>query len=232
MRLLVGLKRTTGRLSSHTIYNNGPNRDSPLFLVLSLLRACWAIDHAMSVASESIQVENVVASTDIGQELDLETLAHDLVPSDYNPDNFPGLVYRMQDPKAAALIFRSGKLVCTGAQSVDDVTAAIDLVFAEIRDLGVETVESPNIEVQNIVSSADLGHTLNLNAIAIGLGLEHVEYEPEQFPGLVYRLDEPSVVVLLFGSGKLVITGGKELADAAGALEAVEERLTELGLLG
>lgn len=185
----------------------------------------------MSVASESIQIENVVASSDIGQELDLETLANDLVASDYNPDNFPGLVYRMQEPKAAALIFRSGKIVCTGANSVDNVTTALQQVFDELRDLGIQVAESPDIEIQNIVSSADLGHSLNLNAIAIGLGLENIEYEPEQFPGLVYRLDEPSVVALLFGSGKLVITGGKQLEDAEQALSVIEDRLTDLGLL-
>jgi transcription initiation factor TFIID TATA-box-binding protein len=185
----------------------------------------------MSVTTESIQVENVVASSDIGQELDLETLANDLVASDYNPDNFPGLVYRMQEPKAAALIFRSGKIVCTGANSIENVTTALQQVFDELRDLGIQVADSPKIEVQNIVSSADLGHTLNLNAIAIGLGLENIEYEPEQFPGLVYRLDEPSVVALLFGSGKLVITGGKQLEDAEQALSVIEDRLTDLGLL-
>ncbi|MFC7257236.1 TATA-box-binding protein [Haloplanus litoreus] len=184
----------------------------------------------MSVASESIQIENVVASSDIGQELDLETLANDLVASDYNPDNFPGLVYRLQEPKAAALIFRSGKIVCTGANSIENVTTALQQVFDELCDLGIQVTDSPKIEVQNIVSSADLGHTLNLNAIAIGLGLEKIEYEPEQFPGLVYRLDEPSVVALLFGSGKLVITGGKQLDDAEQALSVIEDRLTDLGL--
>jgi transcription initiation factor TFIID TATA-box-binding protein len=186
----------------------------------------------MSVAAESIEVENVVASTDIGQELALETLADDLRTTKYDPDHFPGLVYRRQNPKAAALIFRSGKIVCTGAKSVADVKTVLHQVFDELRELGVEVDESPSIEIQNIVSSADLGHTLNLNAIAIGLGLEHIEYEPEQFPGLVYRLDEPSVVALLFGSGKLVITGGKRIEDAEQALEAIEERLTDLGLLG
>jgi transcription initiation factor TFIID TATA-box-binding protein len=185
----------------------------------------------MSVASESVQIENVVASSDIGQELDLETLANDLVASDYNPDNFPGLVYRMQEPKAAALIFRSGKIVCTGANSIENVTTALQQVFDELRDLGIQVTDSPEIEVQNIVSSADLGHTLNLNAIAIGLGLENIEYEPEQFPGLVYRLDEPSVVALLFGSGKLVITGGKQLEDAERALSVIENQLDDLGLL-
>jgi len=185
----------------------------------------------MSIASESIQIENVVTSSDIGQELDLDTLANDLLASDYNPHNFPGLVYRMQEPKAAALIFRSGKTVCTGASSVDKVTIALQQVFDELCNLGIPVTDSPDIEIQNIVSSADLGRTLNLNAIAIGLGLENIEYEPEQFPGLVYRLDEPSVVALLFGSGKLVITGGKQLEDAEQALSVIEDRLTDLGLL-
>jgi transcription initiation factor TFIID TATA-box-binding protein len=185
----------------------------------------------MSTFTESIEIENVVASTGIGQELDLETLADDLRATKYDPDHFPGLVYRMQEPKAAALIFRSGKIVCTGAKSVDDVTTALEQVFDELRDLGIQVDDSPEIEIQNIVSSADLDHTLNLNAIAIGLGLEHIEYEPEQFPGLVYRLDEPSVVALLFGSGKLVITGGKHLDDAEQALEVIHTRLADLGLL-
>lgn len=137
----------------------------------------------MSVTAESIQVENVVASSDIGQELDLETLSEDLGATDYDPDNFPGLVYRMHDPKAAALIFRSGKVVCTGAKSVDDVTTALEYIFDELRELGVDVASSPEIEIQNIVSSGDLDHTLNLNAIAIGLGLEHIEYDPNSFRG-------------------------------------------------
>lgn len=186
----------------------------------------------MSVASDSIQIENVVASTDIGQELDIETLAQDLAASEYNPEHFPGLVYRLQDPNAATLIFRSGKLVTTGANSVNNVHTALTHVFDELRELGIDVTDDPDIEVQNIVSSADLGHTLNLNAIAIGLGLEHIEYEPEQFPGLVYRLDEPAVVALLFGSGKVVITGAKHLEDADHALTEIEDRLTDLGLLG
>jgi transcription initiation factor TFIID TATA-box-binding protein len=185
----------------------------------------------MRAPTESIQVENVVASTSIGQELDLETLADDLPTAEYNPHHFPGLVYRMQEPKAAALIFRSGKIVCTGAKSVAHVTAALEHVFDELRNRGIQAADSPDIEIQNIVSSADLDHALNLNTIAIALGLEHIEYEPEQFPGLVYRLDEPSVVALLFGSGKLVITGGNRLDDAEQALEVIHTRLADLDLL-
>jgi len=188
--------------------------------------------HTMSNPADSIEIQNVVASTGIGQELDLEALAEDLPGADFNPDNFPGLVYRTQEPKAAALIFRSGKIVCTGAKSIDDVHEALGIIFGKLRDLQIPVEEDPEITVQNIVSSADLGHTLNLNALAIGLGLEDVEYEPEQFPGLVYRMDDPDVVILLFGSGKIVITGGKRTADAAEAVDVIVDRIDELGLLG
>ncbi|MCK4443187.1 MAG: TATA-box-binding protein, partial [Thermoplasmata archaeon] len=87
------------------------------------------------------------------------------------------------------------------------------------------------IEVQNIVASSDLETEINLNAIAISLGLEKVEYEPEQFPGLVYRLDDPKVVVLLFGSGKLVCTGARKPEDVERAVEKITEELSTAGLL-
>ncbi|AGB39802.1 TATA-box-binding protein [Natronococcus occultus] len=185
----------------------------------------------MTDPQDSITIENVVASSGIGQELALESLAMDLPGADYDPEQFPGLVYRTTDPKAAALIFRSGKIVCTGAKSIDGVQESMEIVFEKLRDLQIEVEEDPEIVVQNIVSSADLGRSLNLNAIAIGLGLESIEYEPEQFPGLVYRLDEPDVVTLLFGSGKLVVTGGKDVDDARQAIDVIVERLEDLGLL-
>jgi transcription initiation factor TFIID TATA-box-binding protein len=181
----------------------------------------------MADPKETINIENVVASTGIGQELDLQSVAMDLEGADYDPEQFPGLVYRTQEPKSAALIFRSGKIVCTGAKSTDDVHQSLRIVFDKLRDLNIQVDEEPEIIVQNIVTSADLGRNLNLNAIAIGLGLENIE----QFPGLVYRLDEPDVVALLFGSGKLVITGGKQPEDAEKAVDKIVSRLEDLGLL-
>lgn len=185
----------------------------------------------MNSPSETLEVENVVASTGIGQEIDLETLAEDLNGTEYTPDQFPGLVYRTENPKAAALIFRSGKVVCTGAQSATDVEGALAILFGELRDLGIHVDDTPDITIENMVTSGDLDERLNLNAIAIGLGLANIEYEPEQFPGLVYRMDAPAVVVLLFGSGKLVITGAKTVEDAETALETVRTRLEDLEFL-
>jgi transcription initiation factor TFIID TATA-box-binding protein len=104
-------------------------------------------------------------------------------------------------------------------------------VFQSLRNIGIDVKGTPEIKVQNIVASANIHAVLNLNSIAIGLGLENIEYEPEQFPGLVYRLSEPKVVVLLFGSGKLVITGGRVPEDAANAVDQIVKQLKSLSLM-
>ena len=189
-------------------------------------------EEPVDAPTETLEIQNVVASTEIGQELDLQVLASDLDGVDYDPEQFPGLVQRPDDPaRATALIFRSGKIVCTGATSIEDVHETVQATFNDLRALDIQVAENPDITVQNIVSSGDFGEVLNLNAIAVGLGLETVEYEPEQFPGLIYWLADPDVVVLLFGSGKLVITGGTVPEDAEAAVETISSRLTHLDLL-
>jgi transcription initiation factor TFIID TATA-box-binding protein len=180
---------------------------------------------------KSIKIENVVASTGIGTKLDLNEVIRILEGADYNKERFPGVVYRTTNPKTAALIFGSGKIVCTGAKSIEDVSSGLNKVFEKLKDMGIDIPIKPDIVIQNIVASADLHTVLNLNAIAIGLGLENIEYEPEQFPGLVYRLSTPKVVMLLFGSGKLVVTGGKKPEDAEAAVEKIVEELDGLGLM-
>jgi transcription initiation factor TFIID TATA-box-binding protein len=178
-----------------------------------------------------IRIENVVASTSLGQELDLQTIALALDGAEYEPETFPGLVYRLKEPKAATLLFRSGTVVCTGAKSLDNVKVAVAKVTQEMDKVGVKIKVEPKIEVQNIVASSDLGQEINLNAIAITLGLDRVEYEPEQFPGLVYRIDEPKVVLLLFGSGKMVCTGAKKPQDVEAAVLKITEELRAANLL-
>ncbi|WP_019178304.1 TATA-box-binding protein [Methanomassiliicoccus luminyensis] len=178
-----------------------------------------------------IKIENVVASTSLGEELDLQAIALALEGAEYEPEQFPGLIYRLKEPKTATLLFRSGKVVCTGAKSLENVKVAINKVAKQIEKAGIKIRDEPKVEVQNIVASSDLGQEINLNAIAISLGLERVEYEPEQFPGLVYRLDEPKVVVLLFGSGKLVCTGARKPHDVEAAVTKITVELKSAGLL-
>ncbi|MDO9516728.1 MAG: TATA-box-binding protein [Methanosarcinaceae archaeon] len=183
------------------------------------------------MAEYNIKIENVVASTKLAEEFDLIKIESEFEGAEYNKQKFPGLVYRVTEPKAAFLIFTSGKVVCTGAKNVADVHTVIGNLGKKLNGIGQETLDDPEITVQNIVASADLHAVLNLNAIAIGLGLENIEYEPEQFPGLVYRIAEPKVVVLIFSSGKLVVTGGKSPSDCDQGVEVVRQQLDSMGLL-
>jgi len=175
-----------------------------------------------------VKVENVVASTSLGMKFDLELITNALENVEYEPEQFPGLVYHLDEPKAAALIFGSGKIVCTGAKSIADAKIAIERIVDKIKAAGIDITTKPDVIVQNVVATANLDTELNLDAIAIGL--DNTEYEPEQFPGLVYRMKEPKVVLLLFGSGKIVCTGAKSVADAENAAKNVGEKLKELGL--
>ena len=176
-----------------------------------------------------IKIENIVASATLGKDIELTTVAKALKGVNFNREQFPGLVYKLKDPKTAALIFGSGKLVCTGAKSVDDSIKAIHITVDQMRTQDADIPEEFDITVQNIVASANLQKTLNLEAIA--LELENTEYEPEQFPGLVYRLSDPKVVLLLFGSGKVVCTGAKTKSDAKLGVERAYDRLSELDLI-
>jgi transcription initiation factor TFIID TATA-box-binding protein len=167
----------------------------------------------------------------LGTELDLPALAISLEGADYDPEQFPGLIYRMKDPKAATLLFHSGKVVCTGAKSREQVKVAISKVIKQIEKAGIHIKDEPKIEVQNVVATFDLGQQVNLNAVAISLGLEKVEYEPEQFPGLVYRMTVPKVVLLLFGSGKVVCTGARTPQDVEEAVDKITIELRAAGQL-
>jgi transcription initiation factor TFIID TATA-box-binding protein len=185
------------------------------------------------VSMEStINIENVVASTKLADEFDLHKIEAELEGAEYNKEKFPGLVYRVKSPRAAFLIFTSGKVVCTGAKNVEDVRTVITNMAKTLKSIGFENIDlNPEIHVQNIVASADLKTDLNLNAIALGLGLENIEYEPEQFPGLVYRIKQPKVVVLIFSSGKLVVTGGKSPEECEEGVRIVRQQLENMGLL-
>ncbi|AAM31880.1 TATA-box-binding protein [Methanosarcina mazei] len=181
----------------------------------------------------TITIENVVASTRLAEDFDLEKMMESgLEGAEYNKVKFPGLVYRINNPKAAFLIFTSGKVVCTGSKSIGNAHAAIINLANTLKSICCEKIDlEPDVRVQNIVASADLKTNLNLNTIAIAFGLENVEYEPEVFPGLIYRVEAPKVVVLVFSSGKLVITGGKCPEDCEEGLRIVKTEFDNLGLL-
>ena len=178
-----------------------------------------------------IRIENVVASTSLGDELDLQSVALTLDGAEYEPEQFPGVIFRLKSPKTAILLFRSGKVVCTGGKSMRQVETSIATVSAMIRKGGQKIIMHPKVQIQNIVATSDLESEINLNTVAVTLGLDRVEYEPEQFPGLVCRLEKPRVVVLLFGSGKLVCTGARRPSDVSLSVEKITKELQDAGLL-
>jgi transcription initiation factor TFIID TATA-box-binding protein len=178
-----------------------------------------------------IKVENVVANARIADNLDLEYIESKLEDAVFTKKKFPGLVYRTKEPKSAFLIFRSGKVVCTGSKTAEGVRVVMDKLAADLRSLGIDVVEHPDFKVQNIVASANLGRELNLGAIVVGLELEGMEYEPEVFPGLVYRIADPKSAILIFSSGRLVITGGKTVEDCENSVNTLLTKLKDLELL-
>ena len=178
-----------------------------------------------------IRVENIVASTSFADKLDLDLIAQSLEEAEYEPEQFPGLVYRLKDPKTATLLFRSGKANCTGAKNIENVEKTVNIIAEKLRKLGVDVYRDLKIVIQNIVAISDLHTDLNLNEVAMGLGLENIEYEPEQFPGLVYRIKDPKVAMLLFGSGKIVCTGAKKTSAVSLAVEKLSVELNSLGFI-
>jgi transcription initiation factor TFIID TATA-box-binding protein len=171
----------------------------------------------------SIRIENVVASASLNQRIDLNAVVKGYPGVEYRPEQFPGLVFRLKRPKTATLIFNSGKMVCTGAKSEKESKRAVMKVVRELKKSGIIIIGKPELKIQNIVASANLAGLIDLERSAYTLG--RTMYEPEQFPGLIYRMDVPKVVILLFASGKLVCTGAKKEEDVYEAVTKLHETL-------
>jgi len=170
-----------------------------------------------------------VASATLNQRIDLNAVVKGYPGVEYRPEQFPGLVFRLKRPKTATLIFNSGKMVCTGAKSEKESKRAVMKVIRELKKSGIIIIGKPELKIQNIVASANLAGLIDLERSAYSLG--RTMYEPEQFPGLIYRMDEPKVVILLFASGKLVCTGAKKEEDVYEAVTKLHETLEEEDLI-
>lgn len=176
-----------------------------------------------------VNIENVVASASMNQVLDLTSIAQTFQGVVYRPGHFSGLVYRLKKPKTVALIFGSGKMVCIGAKSERQARRAVMKVMEDLKQGGIEIRRDPEIQIQNIVASGGLGGVVDLEESAYSL--RGTIYEPEQFPGLIYRMGDPEVVILLFTSGKFVITGAKRQEDVNRAMTTLQETLEKKDLI-
>jgi len=175
------------------------------------------------------KIENVVATVnvEIEEKMDLNIIARKHSDAEYNPERFPGLVMRINDPKATFLIFSTGKMVVTGLRKAEEAARGVDKAIKNIKKAGIK-VSNPDITIQNIVASGDLHTNIDLNMAAIVM--ENVMYEPEVFPGLIYRMVEPKTVFLIFSNGKIVCTGAKDKKNLRNALSKLEEIIIILGL--
>jgi len=179
------------------------------------------------------ETQNVVVSASIDSELPLERLATKLERAEYNPEQFPGLIFKIENPRASSLLFSSGKIICTGTKSVTEAKKAIKRIIEELQNVDIDVHKAQDIEVQNMVASGSVGGKLNLNEIVFKF--DNTEYEPEQFPGLVYKLvGQPvlaNITFLLFGTGKIVITGAKSEQEIKDSVLLLRKQLIKSGEL-
>lgn len=174
-------------------------------------------------------IENVVATVtlDIEEKIDLNIIARKYADVEYNPERFPGLVMRIDKPKATILVFSTGKMVVTGMRRADEAEGVVSKVIKRIKRAKID-VKNPNIVIQNIVASGDLHTNIDLNLAAVVM--EYAMYEPEVFPGLIYRMQDPKTVFLIFSTGRIVCTGGKTKEIVAEAVERLSEQVREYGV--
>ena len=183
----------------------------------------------MAETKPVVSVENVVASASIDQDIDLNEITQKFPDTEYHPDQFPGLVFRLNSPRTATLIFRTGKMVCTGAKSEELAIKAVNTVVQKLRKEKIKIKKDAVITVQNIVAAINLGGKIHLERAA--KTLPRSMYEPEQFPGLIHRMLEPKTVILLFASGKLVCTGAKKESDVYRSVHNLHSLLEEKNLM-
>ncbi|MCL4400993.1 TATA-box-binding protein [Candidatus Parvarchaeota archaeon] len=172
------------------------------------------------------KVENIVASISLKVPVPLKKLKK-LPNTQYNPEQFPGLVFRIPDIHVTFLVFGSGKLVCTGGRSKEDILNAMGKLLKELRKIGVRVKSQWKIDIQNIVASGNLNRPLDLNKIAYSV--DETEYNPEQFPGLVYKLVNSKITFLLFGTGKIVCTGAKNISEIDSAIKVLVSAINKKG---
>jgi transcription initiation factor TFIID TATA-box-binding protein len=182
----------------------------------------------MTKTKAIVNIENVVASGTLNQKIDLNAIVKGYPGVEYHPERFPGLVIRLRRPKTATLIFSTGKLVCTGAKSEKESRRAVMKVIKELKKGGIIIISKPDLKVVNIVASARLSGKVDLEKAVFTL---KAMYEPEQFPGMIYRMDEPKVVILIFASGNLVCTGAKREQEVHDAVHKLHRILEEQELI-
>jgi transcription initiation factor TFIID TATA-box-binding protein len=173
-----------------------------------------------------IRIQNIASTANLGVPLDLKKIALKCRNTEFNPRRFGAVIMRLREPRATALFFASGKMVVTGVRSVHNATYATKKFAYIVEKVGFKPKEYFDFKVQNVAGTADVGFPIRLEGLVYAHS-NFASYEPELFPGLIYRLVSPNVVFLIFVSGKVVITGGKRESDLSIALTKLYPVLVE-----
>jgi transcription initiation factor TFIID TATA-box-binding protein len=174
-----------------------------------------------------LKIENVIAATELQTNLDLQKIADVVESAEYDPDKFPGLIYKLRSPKTITLIFSRGHCVCSGATSISNAKAALTIIYKKLRDLDIlSTQTAPKITIQDIIISYKYNKPLALEIISKKMPADNIEYKPNEFPGLVYHDKTTDIKVLLFKSGTIVGYGAPFLVNFEELLADLEEYYT------
>ncbi|MFA5358092.1 MAG: TATA-box-binding protein [archaeon] len=167
-------------------------------------------------------IVNMVASAALDKTLDLYSLAIGIPNIEYEPEQFPGAILKIKEPKVSMLLFKNGKVICSGANSEKQIIQGIKKASQLIHELQPEVKVKRKVDftIVNFVATANLD--VNLDLFDVAMKLDNVEYEPEQFPGAILRLDEPKLTFLLFKNGKMICAGAKKEAHLKKGLKIVE----------
>ncbi len=175
------------------------------------------------------KVQNIVASASLDVDIDLFSLALTLDNVEYEPEQFPGAILRIENPRSRLLVFKNGKLICTGNRNREQIRQAIRKTIELLKEaqphLKLPDPDSVDFRVENIVASASLGVTVDLYSLAATL--DNVEYEPEQFPGAIIRIRDPKATILLFKNGNLICAGVRKEEDIVRAIKKVRELIKD-----
>lgn len=180
-----------------------------------------------------INIENIVASATVQHRMELNAVVKAFPDAEYRPGRFPGLVFRLKKPRTSTLIFGSGKMICTGARSEKEAERALRKLVKVLKEGGILIMGKPETKIVNVVATANLGGSVDLSELYESeRGMRgRIVYEPEQFPGLIYRMEDPRAVFLIFSSGKLVCTGARREEDAHQAVIKLHQQLEEKNLI-
>jgi transcription initiation factor TFIID TATA-box-binding protein len=178
-----------------------------------------------------LKIENIVFSALLAEKFDLQYLSEKIVDSKYNLDEFSGLILDYNDPKCAVFLFPNGKISCTGLRNTDDIETIINIIIKDIEEYKVKIFDDIHFDIDNIIASSNLEKNINLDIIKDQSIFEMVEYNKNDFSGLIFNIIDPKIDVIIFNSGKIIFMGSKDIEEIKKALRIVKDNFVKIGVI-